>query len=431
MEPQNSYTSNYGGMQQHVYGRKKSKKGCLIIGLILIFTLVVGSVIISYFVYKKTDNTLEQITDKFKNLGDKDKTFGKRNEDSRFTGAFVDAVTVPVAGTTPLIFLLTDASKTYIETKKGPGNYSTGAACIECKTIAYIYDPVSDKVIGETEFQYPDIVSSTEIFHTDGKVYQFTRAYGENPAGVNIYNPKTGKLLSETSDFIANYPELSAGITDLIVKAEDRAVNFEAKDGRNKIVYSVELQRIFKDDKSYRTAMENTAEGNGYIYGMASEPLDQRKQLYRINAPQKYILSQRSILMNYAGKNNMLKSYNAISEQISEKNYIEGIIYAQDENNVLIISLTAAGKKSDRILTCVDAKTGSEKWSVQQGELFDYMKIDEEQSSSRSFFSSKDKIKVSISGNVALLKCKGNGVMAFDSETGKKLWSIQPAPVGF
>jgi len=59
------------------------------------------------------------------------------------------------------------------------------------------------------------------------------------------------------------------------------------------------------------------------------------------------------------------------------------------------------------------------------------MKIDEEQSSSRSFFSSKYKIKMSISGNVALLKCKGDGVMAFDSETGKKMWSIQPAPVGF
>ena len=53
MEPQNNYTSNYGGMQQQVYGRKKSKRGCLIIGLILIFVLVAGSVIIGYFVYKK------------------------------------------------------------------------------------------------------------------------------------------------------------------------------------------------------------------------------------------------------------------------------------------------------------------------------------------------------------------------------------------
>ena len=53
MEPQNNYTSNYSGMQQQLYGRKKSKKGCLIIGLIIIFTLVAGSVIIGYFIYKK------------------------------------------------------------------------------------------------------------------------------------------------------------------------------------------------------------------------------------------------------------------------------------------------------------------------------------------------------------------------------------------
>ena len=59
------------------------------------------------------------------------------------------------------------------------------------------------------------------------------------------------------------------------------------------------------------------------------------------------------------------------------------------------------------------------------------MKIDEEQNSSQSFFSTKDKISVTSSGNMVLLKLKGDGVMAFDAETGKKLWSIQPAPIGF
>lgn len=85
--------------------------------------------------------------------------------------------------------------------------------------------------------------------------------------------------------------------------------------------------------------------------------------------------------------------------------------------------------KKNRIFTCIDANTGKEKWSVQQDGLFDYMKIDEEQSSSQSLFSTKNKISASRLGNIVILKLKGDGIMAFDTETGKKLWSIQTSPV--
>jgi outer membrane protein assembly factor BamB len=135
--------------------------------------------------------------------------------------------------------------------------------------------------------------------------------------------------------------------------------------------------------------------------------------------------------MSYSDRPNMLKHYNAASERVSDKSYIEGIIYFQDEDNVYIVSVDKAGKKANRIFTCIDAVTGKEKWSVQQDEMFDYMKIDEEQNSQQSFSSSKDKISVTSSGNLVLLNIKGDGVMAFETETGKKLWSIQPAPVGF
>jgi len=89
------------------------------------------------------------------------------------------------------------------------------------------------------------------------------------------------------------------------------------------------------------------------------------------------------------------------------------------------------GKKANRIFTCVDAKTGKELWAVQQDGLFDYMKIDEVQNSQQSLHSTKDKISVSRLGSLVLLKFKGDGVMAFDTGSGKKHWSIQPAPVSF
>lgn len=59
------------------------------------------------------------------------------------------------------------------------------------------------------------------------------------------------------------------------------------------------------------------------------------------------------------------------------------------------------------------------------------MKIDEEQSTQQSFSSTKDQITVMASGNLVLLKLKSDGVMAFDTDSGKKLWSIQPADVSW
>lgn len=431
MEPQHNYSMGLGGTQQQVYGRKKSKKGCFIIGILILLIFGGAGAYLVYYIYSKTGSKIEELTDKFKDLKNKDKFIGNRNEDKRFEGGFIDAIIVPVAGTTPKIFILTDGSKTYIETKKRPGYYSTGAACIECKTTAYLYDPAGDEVLSSSDYKYPDIIASTDIALKDGRIFQFTCSYGETPAGVNTYDAISGKLLSETGDFISSYPELSAGIIELSYRPEERIVKFETKDGRKDIIFSVAMLKMFSSDKELRTTIENSVEGESFIYAMANEKNDSRRQLYRISAPKKFIVSQASTLMNYSDRPNMLKQYKAVSEKISDKSYIEGIIYVQDETNVYIISLTAAGKKSERIFTCVDFNSGKEKWSVQQNELFDYMKIDEEQNSSQSFFSTKDKISVTASGNLVLLKLKGDGVMAFDTDTGRKLWSIQPAPIGF
>ncbi|HMQ78731.1 MAG TPA: PQQ-binding-like beta-propeller repeat protein [Ignavibacteria bacterium] len=431
MEPQHNYTPGTSGMQQQIYGRKRSKRGCLAIGLIVLLVFGGAGTYLVYYLYNKTSGKIEEITDKFKDLGNKDKFIGSRNVDKRFEGGFIDAVIVPSAGSTPLIFLLTDGSKTYIETHKRPGYYSTGAACIDCKITAYLYDPAGDKIISSTDHSYPDIIASTDIALKDGKIYQFTRSYGETPAGVNIYEAVTGKLLTETDEFISSYPELGSGIIELSYRPEERIAKFETKDGRKDIIFSVDMQKMFSSDKELRTSIENSVDGESFIYAMANENNDSRRQLYRITAPKKFIVSQASTLMSYSDRPNMLRQYKAASEKVSDKSYIEGIIYAQDENNIYIVSADQAGKKANRLFTCIDAATGKEKWSVEQKELFDFMKIDEEQNSSQSFFSTKDKISVTASGNLVLLKVKGDGVMAFDTETGSKIWSIQPAPIGF
>ena len=431
MEPQHNYNYGTGGMQQQVYGRTKSKKGCMFTGLILLVLFIAGTAIAMYFIFGKVSDTVEDLTNRFTKMSDKDKFTGTRNVDDRFAGGFIDALPVPSTGTTSKIFILTDASKTYIETTKRPGHFSTGVACIDCKTIVYVYDPVSNSITGSSEYKYPDVVTSTNIAVNNGKVYQFTRSYHETQAGVNVYDALTGKLISETKEFIAAYPDLGSGISELNYRPEERYASFETKDGRKNLVFSVDNEKMYATEKDLRTTLEKNAEGESYIYGLANENSDSRRQLYRITAPVKQILTHRSTLMSYAGREGMLKNYRATSEKASDKNYIEGIIYAQDEDFVFLVSQDEAGKKANRIFTCVDAKTGKELWAVQQDGLFDYMKIDEVQNSQQSLHSTKDKISVSRLGSLVLLKFKGDGVMAFDTGSGKKHWSIQPAPVSF
>jgi len=429
MEPQHNYTPNISGSGQKVYGRSGSKKGCFIVGLIILLIVGGASAVVIYYVYSKVNSTVDEITDKFKDVKNQNKFIGNRDVDSRFSGAFIDAVIVP-ASSSPKIFILTDASKTYIQTVKRPGYYSTGAACIDCKTLAYVYDPAGNNIIKSTEYKFADVITISEIAVKDGKVFQFTRPYHETQAGVNVYDANTGELLKETKDFISGSPELSPGLVDLTYRPLKRYVLFDTKDGKKNVLYSVEYDRIFPSEKEMNAQIEASVSGDAVIYAMGNTTNDSRRQLFRITAPKGTVLTQPDILMSYADRPNMLKSYKASSEKISDKNYIEGIIYFQDEDYVFVVSQDQAGKKADRIFTCIDAKSGAEKWSVQQDGLFDIFKIDEVQNSSQSLSSSKDKISASRHGSVVLLKFKGDGVLAFDTETGKKLWSIQPDYVG-
>ncbi len=128
MEPQHNYSYGPGGMQQQVYGRTKSKRGCMFTGLILLVLFIAGTAIAMYFIFGKVSDTVEDLTNRFTKMSDKDKFTGTRNVDDRFAGGFIDALPVPSTGTTSKIFILTDASKTYIETTKRPGHFSTGVA---------------------------------------------------------------------------------------------------------------------------------------------------------------------------------------------------------------------------------------------------------------------------------------------------------------
>jgi hypothetical protein len=120
-----------------------------------------------------------------------------------------------------------------------------------------------------------------------------------------------------------------------------------------------------------------------------------------------------------------MKKYNKIDmEPVSEKVYLEGIIYYSDKDCAIIIHLDKLGKKSDRIMTCIDLKTKEEKWTVNQDEMDDVMKIDEEDDTFSSLFFTKDKIGVKRSGSLVVLQLKGRGITGFNYNTGKKIFEM-------
>ena len=132
-----------------------------------------------------------------------------------------------------------------------------------------------------------------------------------------------------------------------------------------------------------------------------------------------------SSLENYVhDAHNMEFFVGATAEPTTDKVYLEGILYYHDEDCAIIIYLDQLGKKSNRIMTCVDIKTGKEKWTVQQDDLFKQMKIDENGDAFSSLFFTKDKIEVKRQGNLVVLQLEGQGLMGFDFETGKKLWTL-------
>ena len=345
---------------------------------------------------------------------------------NKMRGNFLDMAIVPTKDGKQNLWILNDGSFRFIQTTKSPGSYSSGVKCMWCKTWTYIYDPSNEKVLKKIKTDYNDIITKIDMLYKNGKVWVFTREYGQNEPMLNVYDAESTELVMTTKDFISKHPELSSGLTGLHYNDKEETVNFQTKDGNQGIVYDIAEDKLFPDAAAYNSAKHNVSDEPITMVILAPEKSSgPRKILYRIKGPKSKIMSNMSSLESYANNSNTMQFFvGATSEPISSKVYLEGIAYYKDEDCTLIISLDQLGKKSNRILTCIDAKTGNEKWLVQQDDLFSKMKINEDKDSFSSLFFTKDNIKVKRSGNLVVLELAGEGVMGFDYGSGKKLWTL-------
>ena len=343
----------------------------------------------------------------------------------KIRGNLLDFTIVPQKDGSSRIWVLTDGSFNFIQTTKSPGSYSSGRKCYFCKTWLYVIDPNDMKVIKKTKTEFDDIITTTNLVYSNDKVYQITYGYGKNEPKIVVCNAETGDKILDSKDFVEKYSELSSGLADLHYDKKENILRITTKDGRNDVTYSLENETMYPSYSKYRENLENDST-KGTAFVMASENSSgPRKVLYLVRGTKGTLRNNLSSLDSYVSNESTLEFFvkGATAEKMSNKIFLEGIIYHQDNDCAVIIHVSQIGKKADRIMTCID-NTGKEKWSVTQEQLFNKMKVDEEKDSFSSIFFTKDKIGVNRSGNLIVLKLDGEGIMGFDYNSGKKLFTL-------
>lgn len=395
MEPQiiqGGMNYNYEG--QKIYGRKS---GCMkfgLAGLIFSFFILVGIAALAYFV----------ILPKF-NIP---LPFSIASND------LLDATIVP-SKEGERIWIIADGSFNYIKKVTSPGKFSMGRECIDCKTWTYIYD-LNGNMLNKIKTEQQDIITAAYIEYLGGKVWTFVEGYGDNPPKLETYDPETGNKISTTEDFLKKYPELSSGFAEMRFDKEEKVVKLKTKDGRN-IIFDPEKESLVNE----KSVVKDSTIVSMLILGKEPESLE-RKVLYKVTGP-KSKLEESSLVHSVNNPSSLKFFHNATAEKIGGV-YLEGIIYHRDDDCTIIIHLDQIGKQANRIMTCLDSKTGKEMWTVKNNEMFDKMKIDEDKDSLSKVFFSKDKIGVERSGNIIILHMQYEGVIIYDYKTGKKIKEI-------
>ncbi len=401
METPVSYPQSDTYQGRKIYGKKSgcSKVGCFgIIGAIVV--LVVIGIVGYYFALPALmPNSLR--------------------------GDFLNMVIVPTKDGKEKMWVLTDGSFNFIKTTKSPGKTSTGRECYFCKTWTYIIDPETQKILSKTNTEYEDIITDIDMLYHKDKVWMITREYGENEPRVEAFNSETGEKEMDTKQFISKFPDLSEGLTEINYSKEDNTMKMKTRDGREKL-YSFDDAKLYKDLSELRK-MQDKDSTIITIPVLASEDKSSspRKKLLAATGPKAKIYENKSRVERFDGRDDYLeKQYKIKVEPLGEKIFLEGIMYFTDNDCAIIIYLDKLGKVSNRIMTCIDMKTDKEMWTVQPDEMFDEMKIDEEDDTFSSLFFTKANIDVKRSGNLVVLQLKGKGIIGFDFKTGKKLFEM-------
>jgi hypothetical protein len=401
---QNSYQTSFEGSElnqnQKIYGRSKFKWGCFgFIGAIILLVVIVLAGI--FFVYPAlTPNKLK--------------------------GDLMNVVVVPGKDGSNKLWILTDGSFHYVQETSSPGYHSIGSKCLFCKTWTYVYDPAEKKILNKIKTEYNSIITQSWIACGSGKVWIVTGPYDENEARIFAYDAETAGLLMDTKAFENKYTELKSGITDVRMEKNPDKIIMKTKDGHEGIVFTIGDEKLYASEADLRSYMESDKEKQITVFAVGDEQSSgPRKKLYRVTGP-KGEIGDRDISSSYLKDPHTLMFFSKSTAEMltPQKTYIEGLILYQDPECCIIVHQDAAGRKANRMLTCVGID-GKEKWTATQDMLFKKMKVDEDEDAFSIIFFMKSNMSAERSGNLIVFQLKGEGVIGFNYQTGEKLWVLE------
>ena len=322
------------------------------------------------------------------------------------------------------LWIQTDGSFSYIQETKSAGSHSVGRKGLFEKTFSYVYDPATEEVLKGFQTKLDFLPAAPEILYINKKLWVITPSIN-SPAFVNVYNPDTYELIMNTEQFCAQAPELSTGIENLYIeKALPRRLNLTSKDGKE-VLYALEDEKFYPSYTELSKHYRDNPQMTGNIFTIENEKNSgTRKVLYYVSGPKAelYFTSPRGQYIVENGKSSSYSKMTAIA-LLPNKAFLESELLYFDDDIAVVIHQNTLGKTADRMLTCVD-RTGKELWTIPHEELFDEIRVKEDDAFSVIFFM-KSKFAVQRSGNIIVFIYKPEGAMAFDLNTGKKLWEFE------
>ncbi len=341
-------------------------------------------------------------------------------------GDLLATTVAPSKDGNPKLWVLTNGSFNYVMKTETPGHTSIGSKCLFCKMRIYVYDPARGKVIKQIESDLKDIVTLIDLAYGNGKVWIIMSGYGKNEPRIEAYDPETTRLVMDTQAFTASHPLLRGGLATIYYNDNEKTIIINTKDGLQGVKYSISTDNLYRDQGEWRQRMIKDETPASVAVMARDRNGGPRKKLVLVSAPRGKLIDNASSLDIYAADEHQLFFFaGAKGKLLSNRIFLEGIIYHQDEECAIIIYLDQIGKKANRIMTCYELATGRALWTVKADRMFKKLKIDEEDDSFSSLFFTKDTIKIRRSGNLVVLHLKGVGLMGFDYNTGKKLWTME------
>lgn len=399
---QNSYRTSFEGTgpSQKIYGKSRFGRGCFtVIGTLILLVIIVLAGI--FFIYPAlTPNSLK--------------------------GDLMNVVVVSEKDGSNKLWILTDGSFHYVSETKTPGKYSIANKCLFCKTWTYVYDPVNKQILHKFKTEYSSVITQSWIAYGSGKVWVVTGAYDENEPRIFAYDAKTAQLVLQAKDFEKKYPILKSGITDVRMDNDPDRIILKTNDGHEGVVFTLSDEKIYESEADYRKTLKEDKDKQVTVFALGDESSGgPRKKLFKVTGP-KGKIQNHSISSSYLKNPETLMFFDKSTAEMLTPNrvYIEPEIFYQDDECCLIIHQDAAGKKANRMLTCVGID-GKEKWTAAQDEIFDEMKVDENDDPFSTMFFMKSDMGAERSGNLVVLQFRGVGVIGFDYQTGKKLWELE------